>query len=351
MKCLTTTSITTVILIAMSISLSTNLYAQVRPYNDECSEAIQLPVAPETSFNEFSLEGALRSTFVVASTCGNDQVARDVWFTVIMPDNGKLHVELSATKECPALTLYSGGCTGLGYLACDASKNDQRKKVIQLVDADLAGKKVFIRVHQEEASANNIFNIKTTSIETATVSVNSLEVYHTGKDIMLAWKTFGELEVYYTLIQHSIDGENFENIQSIEGRNNNDLEHYTFKHHTPQVGKNVYRLVMVMDSGEAIVFDEIEIFVEQYNAMVRIFPNPTTQGVFLEMPTWVKNDTAQFFMIDMSGKVIYDYSLAVNASEEIYVDFSDLKIGNGNYLITLTQGDEMIMNSQLSIQH
>jgi len=166
MKCTPKAIATFVILIATAISLSTNLSAQVRPYNDECSEAIQIPVAPETSFNEFSLEGAQRSNFVVTSTCGNDQEARDVWFSAMMPTNGKLRIEVSATKECPALTLYSGGCAGLGYLACDASKTQDQKKVIHLIDADLAGKKIFIRVHQEMQRAENTFGIKIESIAT-----------------------------------------------------------------------------------------------------------------------------------------------------------------------------------------
>ena len=342
--------ITAFFMITLVISLSNNLHAQVKPYNDECSEAIQIPVAPETSFNEFSLEGAQRSTFAVASTCGNDQHARDVWFAIIMPENGKLQVELSATKECPALSIYSGGCTGLGYLACDASKLSDTERSITLYDASLAGQTLFIRVLQEEETSNDKFEIRALSLPTQSVSVEQLDVKLDGRGVEVAWQTHGETEVHYTYIQHSTDGINFQNLQSIEGRNNNELEHYTFTHDQPQAGANYYRIVMVLESGEAIVFEETEIYVDHYNATVRVFPNPATEGVYIAMPDWVSPGQATLTLTDVSGRIIRQEQIEAEPQSELYFHFANGGLSNGNYLLHLVQKDKLIMNTQLNVK-
>jgi len=84
--------------------------------------------------------------------------------------------------------------------------------------------------------------------------------------------------------------------------------------------------------------------------MVRVFPNPTTDGVYLEMPAWIEAASANITLLDMAGKKIIDLPIWLNPSEEIYLDFTEQKFSNGNYLIQIVQKEEMILNSQLSIQ-
>ena len=350
MKCIATTIARNILLIALAISLSNTIYAQGRPYNDECFEAIHIPVAPETSLNEFSMEGAQRSTFAVVSTCGDDPSARDVWFSAIMPNNGKLDIELLAAKECPSLTIYTGGCTSLGYLACDASKDSDTEKTINLTNAALAGQQIYIRVHQNSTTANNIFSIRTTTRETPTIAIDKMNVALDGTAVKIEWATIGETEVKYSFIQHSTDGKNFENVQSIKGRNNNDLEHYTIKHIQPQIGRNIYRVAMVLESGESMIFEQVEIFVEKFNAAVRIFPNPTAAGIYLALPAWVSTESAEFTLTDLSGKIIEQRTIAVSPAAEVYYEFANEGIANGNYVIQLTQSEKLIVNTQLSFQ-
>lgn len=350
MKCIATTIARNILLIALAISLSNTIYAQGRPYNDECFEAIQLPVAPETDLNEFSLEGAQRSTFAVVSTCGDDLSARDVWFSAIMPNNGKLDIELVASKECPNLTIYTGGCTSLGYLACDASKHSDTEKTINLMNAALAGQHIYIRVHQNSPTANNIFSISTTARKTPTIVIDKMDVALEGTAVKIEWTTIGESTVKYSFIQHSTDGKNFENVQSIKGRNNNDLEHYTIKHIQPQIGRNIYRIAMVLESGESMIFEQVEIFVEKFNTTARVFPNPTAAGIYLALPAWVATEAAEFTMTDFSGKIIERRTIDIRPAAEVYFEFANEGIANGNYLVQLTQKEKLIVNTQLSFR-
>lgn len=350
MMCSTTIFTNVLILIASAVSLSNQLSAQVTPFNDDCATAIQLPVSPETSFNDFNLEGATRSTFAVVSTCGNDEHARDIWFSAVVPKTGKLHIEISAIKECPALTIYSGGCTNLSYLACDASKSSSTEKTILITEPDLIGKSILIRVHQENPNANNHFSIKTESREAPNVLVEAFEAKPKGQGVQLEWTTYGENEVYYTLLQHSINGSEFVNIQSIPGRNNNELENYSFQHIEPQVGKNIYRIVLVMQSGEEILFQETEINVDRYSSMIRVFPNPTTEIVYFEIPEWAEEAAAELRVMDMKGNIVQNMNLEITPTHLSELDLRQSTLTNGNYLLTLEQNGKLIMNTQLSYQ-
>ncbi|MGB4885019.1 MAG: hypothetical protein WBP01_08280, partial [Ferruginibacter sp.] len=57
------------------------------PPNDECINAIELPVATTCNFVQYSNEGATASAGIPQPICGNYQ-GGDVWFKLVVPATG-----------------------------------------------------------------------------------------------------------------------------------------------------------------------------------------------------------------------------------------------------------------------
>ncbi|MBD2716282.1 fibronectin type III domain-containing protein [Microvirga sp. STR05] len=95
------------------------------PSNDDCAGATPITSvgigtcgAPVTG----TITGATLSSGVLASSCAGT-VARDVWFSVVVPASGTLQVETGRvagnTLTDTGLELYSGSCGTLTLLGCD----------------------------------------------------------------------------------------------------------------------------------------------------------------------------------------------------------------------------------------
>ncbi|NNE28548.1 MAG: hypothetical protein HKN16_02860, partial [Saprospiraceae bacterium] len=95
-------------MIALAIGLSSHPFAQTTPANDDCDAAIRLAATTDASYYDFSLEGANKSNGLTSTPCKDLENTKDVWFSLIMPENGNLELSMQAEKACPSLTAYTG---------------------------------------------------------------------------------------------------------------------------------------------------------------------------------------------------------------------------------------------------
>ena len=91
------------------------------PVNDNCANAIDLPVF-ESCFNQvFTNVGATASGTTPAPACSSAP-STDVWFSFVAPASGAVRIVTEAgTLADAALQLYSGGCGGMALVpnGCD----------------------------------------------------------------------------------------------------------------------------------------------------------------------------------------------------------------------------------------
>ena len=355
MKCFVLNRIILMMMIALSIGLSNTFYAQTghqRPHNDDCSEAIRLAIAEQSTYHEFSLEGAGRSTNLLASLCEENEVSEhDVWFAMQLPENGRLDLFLRSEKGCPALAIYYGNCSGMSYLVCDATKINDTEKFISIRETNLANQDILVRVFTTDALSNNVFEIKAETNFSNNVAIGPIQTSTTDQGIQINWTTNAETQLFYTLLQHSTDGVLYTNISSFKGRNNDAVEQYTFMHREPQVGENYYRLVLVHDNGEQTISNERAINIDRFKAQIRVFPNPASKGVTLQLPQWIPASPATLFVTSMLGQELHQINMYPEPGAILRVDFDQYHLADGIYYLRLIQDDKLVMNHQLSIQH
>ena len=121
------------------------LYEQDSPLNDNCDDAINIPIGTTCSLANYSNIHATSESADIAPTppC-NDFKGGDVWFKLIMPQSGALEISAVSVAGAvpPSITLYSGECKNFDEVAC--MSND---KVLVIYDTALAGKNLYLRVY------------------------------------------------------------------------------------------------------------------------------------------------------------------------------------------------------------
>ncbi|NVN94263.1 MAG: gliding motility-associated C-terminal domain-containing protein [Bacteroidetes bacterium] len=89
------------------------------PSNDECANAIYIPPATSCSYQTYTTLDATLSTGVPAPGCGT-VLGADVWFSVDVPNSGKLVFDTQAGDVTDGgMAIYSGDCSLLTLIECD----------------------------------------------------------------------------------------------------------------------------------------------------------------------------------------------------------------------------------------
>lgn len=123
---------------------------------------------------------------------------------------------------------------------------------------------------------------------TVPVEFTSFQAEKTGDFVLLNWSTSTEINNDYFIVQHSLDGENFDDLDYIQGNGTTSTEqYYRYEHGTPAQTINYYRLKQVDYDGTtdfsnivSVRFGtesdfEIEIYPTVFNDIVNI--TSTTQ--------------------------------------------------------------------------
>ncbi|TVR42229.1 MAG: hypothetical protein EA392_00500, partial [Cryomorphaceae bacterium] len=115
----------------------------VPPANDNCADAISIPVGASCNAQTYSSEFSTSEPTSVAAnpSCGLYQ-GGDVWFTFEVPSSGNFRVEVTSALNNGSWALYSGVCGSLTQLNCAASTNDL---IANFVEPDLAGETLYLR--------------------------------------------------------------------------------------------------------------------------------------------------------------------------------------------------------------
>ena len=121
------------------------LYEADAPLNDDCRDAVNLPIGSECVIKNYSNKQATAELADVAPqpTCGAYQ-GGDVWFKVTMPASGALQVETDDQMGAvpPSITFYSGTCGNFKEVDC---VTNNRTHIFY--DQTLAGETLFLRFY------------------------------------------------------------------------------------------------------------------------------------------------------------------------------------------------------------
>jgi hypothetical protein len=123
--------------------------------NDNCSDAIGLPVNPSNC--NYSFFGSYNATDEegIASdpTCGQYQ-GDDVWFTFVVPANGKFAIQRQNVVGNFGYSLYAGSCGSFGGQICAASPGSTIYD-----NPALAGQTLYMRVWNRNSTVGGVFGL------------------------------------------------------------------------------------------------------------------------------------------------------------------------------------------------
>ena len=139
-------------------------------------------------------------------------------------------------------------------------------------------------------------------------------------------------------IEHSNDGFNFEIIGERNGNETTTrVSDYSFLHDYPTDGLNYYRLKQI-DFNQAFEYSPIKIIrIENHQSHLKIFPNPTSQILNIELSDdWTSETTLEVY--DITGKLVQSH---ITSNTLNTFDLSHLP--NGQYLLKVTNASRVLI--------
>ena len=145
-----------------------------------------------------------------------------------------------------------------------------------------------------------------------------------GKGNLLEWTTASEVNNDFFDLEFSLDGRSFESIATISGKGNSDImNEYTYLHEVSKAGTYYYRLRQVDFDGRFEHSSIIVIDMGGSASEVQVYPNPTTEGVYL----YTDKTVSALVLYDGSGKKIFERAISIKKGEAYYLDVEGLAKG------------------------
>jgi len=132
---------------------------------------------------------------------------------------------------------------------------------------------------------------------------------HTDNTVKIDWKTDNENNVGTYQVERSSDGVNWNRIASLNAKNQNDVQHYSYTDNIPLKGKSYYRLrITNKPDGSTEKYSVTRTVTIQSKFGIQVLPNPAVDkaSVLIDAPV---ADIATFRLVGISGKVLYQQTV------------------------------------------
>lgn len=155
------------------------------PTNDECANAIPLTVGTSCNYVQYTNASATASSGVPAPGCASYS-GGDVWFSVVVPANGRLIIDSqTGVLTDGGMAIYSGTCGALTLIDC--SDDDSDNGLMPKIDASglTPGATIYIRMWEYGNNNNGTFSICVYTIESSdAASCAGADPFCTGTGIL-----------------------------------------------------------------------------------------------------------------------------------------------------------------------
>lgn len=161
------------------------------------------------------------------------------------------------------------------------------------------------------------------------ITLSSLSARQNVNVILLSWSTASEENFDKFIIEHSVDGQNFDSLGFVTGAGNSkQLLNYSFTDPSPIIGKNYYRLKSV---DYDLSFEYSPLVVAEFTGSkhVMVYPNPAS-GNFINVRTNFSPQEGDHIEIyDHLGSKLMDLDIS---DYDNVLQFNDA-IKQGSYLL------------------
>jgi len=168
--------------------------------------------------------------------------------------------------------------------------------------------------------------------------------------VKIKWSTLTETNNDYFTLERSIDGKNWEIINSINGAGTSTQNHsYLYVDNNPYSGTNYYRLKQTDINGDYTYSSIQSVEIKNDNLVYNVFPNPSIAD---EMILYIKGNCIETISIeieDMYGRQVCSGYAEISKSP-VEIKLSDIcLILPGTYFITI-KGASFVQNKKVVVK-
>lgn len=173
-----------------------------------------------------------------------------------------------------------------------------------------------------------------------------LEVAQGTMETELNWYTEEDTDVEYYEIQTSVDGVNFETIETVESLQSEAARNYEGKHSDPEIGANYYRVTMVDNLGEEYRSEVKKVNFDVDIDEVIVYPNPTDGILHLSMKDFTGKQ-ASIRVYDHTGKTLKMRDQ--DSISDTYISFDVTTFESGTYYMSIQIEDYKLITKQFVV--
>lgn len=154
------------------------------PANDECGDAILIPVNSTCEFIEGTITSATNSGMALPSCGPGESPNNDVWYQFVAPEND-VEIKLIDNFSQGSLALYSGSCDELTLVDCESNS-----VLCMLHPTDLvAGETYYIGVYSlnQWPSMDGDFNLCVKEILCPAIAIEDINI--TSNSVEISWES------------------------------------------------------------------------------------------------------------------------------------------------------------------
>jgi hypothetical protein len=318
------------------------------PPNDECVNALTVPVNPDFSSTlrvSGTTLGATQSD-VLSSGLGCSATANmdDVWYQFtalaethrLKPENVTVAFPSPTSSRTIIFRVYSGAdCGSLTEIACDNVPfgNDDFMEVTGLT----SGETYFIRFYSQSFSAELDFDLVIQTDPALPVTLLSFTGEAAAKTNILRWTTASESNSAWHIVERSTNGAGqWQEVARTQGAGESRREQaYEAADQSPPP-LAYYRLRLLDYDGQQAFSEVISLENKAGEARAQVFPNPASGAFTLRLESVVASP-ASLLLTDPQGSLLQSWSVELAAGLNV-LPLEVPHLPAGLYYLRLTQG-------------
>lgn len=154
----------------------------------------------------------------------------------------------------------------------------------------------------------------------------------------LVWQTTNEENEIKYEVEWSGNGADFYKTGEVPATRNSGWQQYSFDDVSHTTGKNFYRLRIITQDGRLSFSPVVSV---SYAAEVKIYPNPVTEKLYIELDASVKQTRVK--LLGAEGRVLY--SISNNQDRLLSIPVGGLPAGI--YLLQVSDQEKIIVNKKI----
>ena len=164
-----------------------------------------------------------------------------------------------------------------------------------------------------------------------------------NKSVSLDWQTATETNSDHFMIEKSVDGLVYRDLVKIHAvGNSHTLTYYSFIAINPMIGISYYRLKMCDADGSFVISNPVSIDFNPINIEWKIFPNPVSDVVNIEVMTELNSEGLIFELYGLDGKMVRSVQL-INSFNTVSIN----NLPSGQYFYILKNSDTIFKKGTL----